>query len=77
MKANRNLLNRKYAHVVNALSKRQNINLMQALDMFYKSQTYQEMRTGISDMHCRSDEYLAEEIILEQHSGCDPPSSLI
>jgi len=23
------------------------------------------MREGISDMHCRSDEYLAEELLLE------------
>ena len=66
MKANRNLLYRKYGHVVYALSKRLNINLRQAMDMFYKSQIYQEMREDISDMHCRSDEYLAEEIEIEQ-----------
>jgi len=33
--------------------------------MFYQSQTYIEMREGISDMHCRSDIYLAEDIISE------------
>jgi hypothetical protein len=41
------------------------ISPRQALDMFYKSQTYLEMREGVSDMHCRSDIYLAEEIIRE------------
>ena len=65
MTANHTLLWRKYAHVVSALAGRQGIGLRQALDVFYKSYTYQEMREGISDMHCRSDEYLAEEIEME------------
>ena len=65
MRANKTLLNRKYGHVVAAVARRQNVDLRQALDIFYKSYTYQEMRIGISDMHCRSDEYLAEEIELE------------
>ena len=64
--ANKTLLQHKYANVIEALSKRQNVRLRQAMDIFYKSQTYQEMREGISDMHCRSDEYLAEEIESEQ-----------
>ena len=65
MTANRTLLGRKYAHVITAVADRKNIDLRQALDIFYKSYTYQEMREGISDMHCRSDKYLAEEIDLE------------
>jgi hypothetical protein len=65
MTANKTLLWRKYAHVVAAVSERQNINFEQALDLFYKSLTYQEIREGISDMHCRSEKYLAEEISLE------------
>jgi len=66
MKANKTLLQRKYGHVISAYAKRQNISLRQAMDTFYKSYTYQEMRIGVSDMHCRSDEYLAEEIEMEQ-----------
>jgi len=65
MTANKTLLWSKYAHVITAVSARQNIDLIQAMDVFYKSYTYQEMREGISDMHCRSDAYLAEEIELE------------
>jgi len=65
MTADKTILGIKYAHVINAISVRLNIDLIQAMDMFYKSYTYQEMREGISDMHCRSDEYLAEEIELE------------
>ncbi|MCL2055134.1 MAG: DUF3791 domain-containing protein [Oscillospiraceae bacterium] len=66
MRANKTLLQHKYANVIEAYSKRCHIGLRQAMDIFYQSQTYQEMRIGISDMHCRSDEYLAEEIELEQ-----------
>ncbi|MCL2426322.1 MAG: DUF3791 domain-containing protein [Oscillospiraceae bacterium] len=65
MTANKTLLWMKYGHVINAISLRENIDLEQAMDIFYKSYTYQEMREGISDMHCRSDEYLAEEIARE------------
>ena len=65
MIANKTLLWRKYAHVIAAVSTRQGIDLRQAMGKFYKSYTYQEMREGISDMHCRSDEYLAEEIARE------------
>ena len=66
MTANPTLLQHKYANVIAAYSKCQNIDLRQSMDLFYKSDTYQLMREGVSDMHCRSDEYLAEEILLEQ-----------
>ena len=65
MRANRTLLQHKYTNVIEAYSIRRDIDLRQAMDVFYKSQTYQEMSRGISDMHCRSDAYLAEEIELE------------
>jgi len=68
MTANRILLQHKYASVIKAFSERQNISLRQAMDVFYNSQTYREMREGVSDMHCRSDEYLAEEISLDLKS---------
>ena len=32
---------------------------------FYRSEVYCLMRDGVSDMHCMSDEYLADELILE------------
>ena len=68
MTANQTLLQRKYARVIVAFAKHQNVSLRQAMDVFYKSQTYQDMRSGVSDMHCRSDEYLAEELFLEYAS---------
>lgn len=32
---------------------------------FYHSQVYQLMREGVSDMHCMSDGYLADELEME------------
>ena len=63
MKADNAILQLKYDSVIEALSALKGIPLRQALDLFYKSKVYEEMREGISDMHCRSDKYLAEEIL--------------
>jgi len=65
MITDKTILGIKYACVITELSARTNLNLLQAMDKFYKSYTYQEMREGISDMHCRSDAYLVEEIMRE------------
>jgi len=62
MKAHPTLLQLKYDSVIETLSKRANISLREALDMFYKSPIYEEISQGISDMHCRSDGYLADDI---------------
>ena len=67
MTANKTLLQRKYARVIETYSRKQNVDLRKALGIFYQSQTYQDMRNGVSDMHCRSDEYLAGELLLEQY----------
>ncbi|MCL2052394.1 MAG: DUF3791 domain-containing protein [Lachnospiraceae bacterium] len=73
MKANRTLLQHKYASTIETFSKLKDISLRQALDIFYNSDTYQEMREGISHMHCRSDEYLVEEIELESKANSKFP----
>ena len=65
MKADKAILQLKYDSVIEALAELRSITLRQALDMFYRSLVYVEMRDGISDMHCRSDIYLAEEISME------------
>ena len=65
MKADSVLLQLKYDGVIEEFALYKNIPLREALDIFYKSRVYQEMRIGISDMHCRSDKYLAEELELE------------
>ena len=63
--ANPILLQKKYARVIECFVKQQGISLDEALDLFYRSEVYQLMREGVSDMHCMSDLYLAEELRLE------------
>lgn len=65
MMANPILLQKKYARVIACFAKQQGISLDEALDLFYHSEVYQLMREGVSDMHCMSDLYLAEELRLE------------
>ena len=65
MMANPILLQKKYARVIECFAKQQGISLDEALDLFYRSEVYQLMREGVSDMHCMSNLYLAEELRLE------------
>jgi hypothetical protein len=65
MKADKSILQIKYFSVIKTLAEMGDISLRHALDMFYRSQVHVEMREGVSDMHCRSDKYLAEDLLLE------------
>jgi len=65
MKADKAIMQLTYSSVIETFAELGNISLRQALDLFYKSQIYQEMRDGISDMHCRSEKYLAEDLVKE------------
>ena len=65
MTANPILLQKKYSRVIECFAKQQGLSLDAALDFFYHSQVYQLIRDGVSDMHCMSDLYLAEELRLE------------
>ncbi|MBQ7730336.1 MAG: DUF3791 domain-containing protein [Lentisphaeria bacterium] len=65
MQADKTLLQMKYARVVAMFAEQQNIPMEDALDFFYHSETYQELREGIADLHCRSDQYVADELTLE------------
>ena len=62
MTANPILLQKKYSRVIACFAERLGISLDTALDFFYHSEVYPLMRDGVSDMHCMSDEYLAEEL---------------
>jgi len=66
MTANKTLLQRKNARIILLLAERKGIATREALDLFYRSATYLEIRNGVSDMHCRSDKYLADEIFMEE-----------
>ena len=47
------------------LSKRLGISSRRALALFYESNTYQYLRQKIGDLHCMSDNYLIDELIIE------------
>ena len=68
MTANPILLQKKYSRVIEYFAKQQGISLDASLDFFYHSETYKLMCEGISDMHCMSELYLAEELKEEYDS---------
>ena len=65
MTANPVLLQKKYSRIVGIFAKNKGVSLDKALDMFYTSTTYRLLNEGVSDIHCMSDEYLAEELANE------------
>ena len=65
----------KNSRVIECFAKQQGLSLDAALDFFYHSQVYQLIRDGVSDMHCMSDAYLAEE--LEQEYAGKVPVNVV
>lgn len=59
------LLNAKNARIIALLAQYFNGSLVDAADVFYQSTTSQLIQDGIADLHCRSDQYLANEIYQE------------
>lgn len=68
MNANPVLLQKKYVDIIECFAQKAGISLEQALDFFYTSDLYQLISHGVSDMHCMSREYLAEELMYEKDS---------
>ncbi len=65
MTANKTLLQRKYARIITLYAQEMHISIKEAFDVFYKSDVYQLMSKGISDLHAMSDMYLVDELIME------------
>ena len=65
MEANKTILQMKYARIVAIFAKETKLTLEDALSFFYDSDTYKLISEGIADMHCRSDEYLVRELVME------------
>ena len=62
MNAHPVLLQKKYTRIVALFAQRNKLSLDEALDFFYHSDEHRFMSEGISDMHCRSDLYLVEDL---------------
>ncbi|MCC8114996.1 MAG: DUF3791 domain-containing protein [Bacteroidales bacterium] len=56
----------KYARIIEILASRLGITREEAMEIFYTSPVFPLIDNGIADLHCRSDEYLADEIILDR-----------
>ena len=69
MKANKTLLRMLYTRVIVLFAEKTKISLEDALDFFYHSTEYQLIRDGVSDLHCMSDDYLAEDLLYEYNNG--------
>ena len=55
----------KYARIIEILAQRLHITHEEAMDIFYNSPAFELIDKGVADLHCRSDQYLADEIIKE------------
>lgn len=65
MQANPTLLRMKYTRIVELFASWTGLPLEVALRKFYDSKVYELVSQGISDMHCMSDGYLADELMIE------------
>ena len=68
MEASRIILDMKYARIIEILAQQLHLTREEAMDLFYKSPVFELIDKGVADLHCRSDQYLADEIIKEAKS---------
>lgn len=62
MNANPVLMQKKYARIITCYAEKYGLDYETALDRFYRSSLYHQISEGVSDLHCMSDDYLAEEL---------------
>ena len=65
MQANPTILQMKYARIVKLFAEQAGLTYEEALGKFYDSITYSLISDGVADMHCMSDEYWADELLIE------------
>lgn len=65
MQADKTILQMKYARIVRLFADRAGLSYEDALGIFYDSALYQMISNGVADMHCLSDEYLSDELMIE------------
>ena len=65
MEADKTLLQMKFSRVVAEFARQRDIPTEKALEFFYHSETYRELSEGIADLHCRSDQYVVDELKTE------------
>ena len=60
------VLQAKYARIISLIASKSNITLDQAMEQFYSSEVFLLIQDGVADLHCRSDQYLADEVCREK-----------
>ncbi len=65
MQANPDILQMKYTRLVKGVAEKTGMSYEEALGKFYDTKTFELISTGVADMHCFSDEYLVDEIVME------------
>lgn len=53
----------KYARIIEIIAEKQHISLEEAMEKLYTSPLFEIIDDGTADLICRSDLYLAEEIL--------------
>lgn len=59
------ILQMKYARIIEGVAQRLGATREEAMGLFYHSTAFQLIQQGVADLHCRSDLYLIDEVILE------------
>ena len=62
MNASPVLMHKKYARIIECFAEKMQMSLDDAMDFFYRSELYVLISEGVSDLHCMSDQYLADEL---------------
>lgn len=62
-KSTRILRDMKYGRIIELISEKLQISVEEAMDMLYSSPLFEIIDDGTADLICRSDIYLANEII--------------
>ena len=62
-KPTRILRDMKYGRIIELIAEKKDISIDDAMDMVYSSPLFEIIDDGTADLICRSDIYLAEEII--------------
>lgn len=62
---NDTLLQMKYARIVSLLAKKLGIPEPEALDLFYRSKTYQNLQSGENGLHNMGDLFILDELLIE------------
>lgn len=65
MQANPDILQMKMARIVKLWAERTGMTYEEAMGKFYESKTCELISDGVADMHCMSDDYLVDELIIE------------